>query len=161
MKEVNHKKVPVVQELVRINHNRNCLLCHAPGSTSERWLGVGMTTAPIPSSPPDSPSDGYQSNPSFPDNLVRVDVTYLRQDFSIMQQVANAAPWPQMQRFDFFVRSRQMTEAEAQAYREKLNKPGQTSPYQQAVVMALRKLTGKDAEPTAEAWRRALDLPAR
>jgi len=162
VEQVDQKKVPVVRELVRLNHNRNCLLCHAPGTTSEHLLGLGMTTAPIPSDPPSSQSDPYQGQPSFPDNIVRIDVTYLRQDFSLMQSVANAAPWPQMQRFDFFVRKRQMTPAEAAAYSEKLKaQAGQLSPYQKAAVLALRGLTGKDTEPTAEAWRRLLDLPSK
>jgi hypothetical protein len=163
LEEVENKKVPVVRELVRINHNRNCLLCHAPGTTIDNVMGLGMTTATIPSDPPRSSSDPYESQPSFPDNLVRIDVTYLRQDFSLMQRVANARPWPEMQRFDYFVRKRQLTKQEAEAYSNKLGKPqpGQLSPYQQAAVLALRGLTGKEAEPKAEAWRRLLDLPAR
>ncbi len=42
LEESGQGKVPVVRELVRINHNRNCLLCHAPAD-DERGL-----TAPIP-----------------------------------------------------------------------------------------------------------------
>src|SRR5262249_33564852 len=30
IQDVEKKKVPVVRELVRVNHHRNCLLCHAP-----------------------------------------------------------------------------------------------------------------------------------
>jgi hypothetical protein len=160
--EVNKKKVPVIREVVRVNHNRNCLLCHSPGTTSEQFFGLGLITAPIPSNPPDSPSDGYRNDPSFPDNLVRIDVTYLRQDFSMMQAVKDSQPWPGMQRFDFLVRTRQLTEAEAKAFGEKLAKSqaGPLSPYQRATLTALRELTGKDTEPKAEAWRRLLDLPA-
>ena len=99
--------------------------------------------------------------PRARDTLVRLDVTYLRQDFSVMQPVADAHPWPEMQRFDFLVRTRPLTEAEARAYREKLDHPRQLSPYQRATLTALRELTGKDAEPTAEAWRRLLGLPER
>lgn len=159
--EIDKKKVPVVRELVRVNHNRNCLMCHAPGTTGDQLLGLGLTTAAIPSDPPDSPSDGYRSQPSFPDNLVRIDVTYLRQDFSVMQPVANAKPWPEMQRFDFLVRTRQLTEAEAKTYQEKLSQPGQLSPYQSATLVALRELTGKDADANGKAWRRLLDLPGK
>ena len=67
-----------------------------------------------------------------------------------------------MQRFDFLVRTRTVTEAEAAEYREKLDKRelGRPSPYQAAALVALRELTGKDAEPTAAAWRRVLELPA-
>src|SRR5262249_11736875 len=116
----------------------------------------------VPNQPLQPPSGGYGIATS-PDVLVRIDVTYLRQDFSVMQPVADAAPWPEMQRFDFLVRSRVVTEEEAEAYRDKLDRrePGRLPPYQRAAVTALRELTGRDAAPTAEAWRQLLDLPAR
>src|SRR5262249_9361104 len=93
-----------------------------------------------------------------PDIFVRADVTYLRQDFSEMQPVANAAPWPAMQRFDFLVRTRTLTEKDAAAYRAAIAQRGAdyVSPYQRALAAALRELTGRDAEPNAAAWRRAL-----
>ena len=89
-------------------------------------------------------------------------MTYLREDFSLLQPVEDANPWPEMQRFDFMVRTRAVTVDEAAQYRAKLDKrdPGEPSPYQAAALSALRDLTGKDAAPTAEAWRRVLDLPA-
>jgi hypothetical protein len=100
--------------------------------------------------------DPYRGSSS--EVLVRIDVTYLRQDFSVYQAVADAAPWPEMQRFDFLVRSRVLTEEEAVAWREKFTKlePGRLSPYHRAALAALRELTGKDTEPTAAAWRRLL-----
>ena len=57
-----------------------------------------------------------------------MDVTYLRQDFSAMLPVAEAHPWPEMQRFDFPVRERNVTEDEAAAYREKLTPEGSRHP---------------------------------
>jgi hypothetical protein len=92
--------------------------------------------------------------------LVRIDVTYLRQDFSRKQPVANAQPWPQMQRFDFLVRSRQLSAEEAQEFRTKLTPaaPEAMSAYQHLAVAALRDLTGFNAEPNASAWRRLLKL---
>ena len=96
---------------------------------------------------------------------MRIDVTYLRQDFSALQAVEDANPWPEMQRFDFLVRTRTLTEDEAKVYSEKLSQrePGQQSPYRRAVLTALRELTGKDAEPTPEAWRKLLgtERPAK
>jgi hypothetical protein len=159
VKEVNKKETPVVRELVRINHHRNCLLCHAPGNTgavSPESLTAPVSVPGLPLTPP----EGYYGPNSNRDLLVRIDVTYLRQDFSMMQAVQEADPWPEMQRFDFLVRTRTLTEAEAKTYREKLaqSEPGQQSPYQQAVVNALRELTGKDAEPTPDAWRKLLGL---
>ncbi len=76
-----------------------------------------------------------------------------------MQPVTNAEPWPLMQRFDYLVRTRILTGTEKVA----LPAPpaGYSSPYQRTALAALRALTGRDAAPTAEAWRRLLDLPER
>jgi mono/diheme cytochrome c family protein len=158
-REVEGRKVSEVKELVRVNHHRNCLLCHAPGNTNGVGAEALTAAVPVPNEPLPSPSQGYQN--SSPDVLVRLDVTYLRQDFSAFQPVADANPWPEMQRFDFLVRSRTLSEEEAAAYREKLERrePGRFSPYQRAALAALRELTGKDTEPSADAWRRLLDLP--
>ena len=48
------------------------------------------------------------------------------------------------------------------SYRDQLapNEPGVLSPYHKAAVAALRELTGKDAAPTADAWRKLLAAPA-
>ena len=60
------------------------------------------------------------------------------------------------------VRTRVLTDQEAAAAREALatTEPGRPSPYHRAVLAALRDLTGRDAAPTADAWRRLLNLPA-
>ena len=160
MHEVKDTRVPVVRELVRVNHHCSCLLCHAPGN-SGKVSGNALTAGvPVPGQPLTPPSGGY--NNSQPEILVRVDVTYLRQDFSVMQPVVDANPWPERQRFDFLVRTRELTEDEATGYRDKLKprEPGEFSPYQRAALAALRELTGRDTEPTPEAWRRLLKLPA-
>jgi len=157
VQEVDKKKVTVVREVVRLNHNKNCLMCHAPGDNNSRIVPMSAAI-PVPGEPP--PPDGYR-NPTGPDDiLVRIDVTYLRQDFSLMQAVPDANPWPSMQRFDFLVRTRQVSEKEAVAYKELLaqRKPGELSPYQRATVNALSKLTGKDTEPTARAWKQVLGM---
>ena len=39
----------------------------------------------------------------------------MQQDFSVLQPVANAAPWPEQQRFDYFVRTREATPQEVAA----------------------------------------------
>jgi hypothetical protein len=158
--DVEGKQATVVRELVRINHHRNCLLCHATG-TDNTVPGETLTApVPVPNEPLQPPSVGYGQ--SQPDLLVRLDVTYLRQDFSLMQPVADAGPWPEMQRFDFFVRSRALSSEEADAHRALFEKqePGVLSPYHRAALTALRELTGKDAEPTADAWRKLLGVPA-
>ena len=96
-------------------------------------------------------------------NVVRLDVTYLRQDFSLLLPVENADPWPRMQRYDFLVRERTLTAEEAEAYREEQRKgsPGPQSPQRRNVLRALRGLTGRDAGLKSAAWRKMLDLPAR
>ena len=98
--------------------------------------------------------------PSTPDILVRIDMTYLRQDFSLMMPVADAHPWREMQRFDFLVRTRQVTPAEVQAFesRRKADGPDQPSAYHRAALFALRELSGREAEATPQAWRKLLNF---
>ena len=158
---VKGKSVPVLREMVRVNHHRSCLLCHAPGNTGKVSADAVTAEVPVPGQPLNPPSGGY--NTSQPEILVRVDVTYLRQDFSALLAVADANPWPEMQRFDFLVRTRVLSDEEATTYRDKLKlrEPGEFSPYQRAALAALRELTGRDTEPTPEAWRRLLKLPAQ
>ncbi len=161
---VDGKKTLAVREVVRINHHRNCLLCHAPGNTAEVMdektglprESVVVGAVPSPGQPLMPPSQGYGQFQS-PDILVRADVTYLRQDFSMLQAVKNAAPWPAMQRFDFLVRTRTMSTGDATAYQEWLQQqgPDYVAPHRQAALAALRALTGRDAAPTAQAWRGA------
>jgi hypothetical protein len=165
MQQRDGKQVPVVRELVRVNHHRNCVLCHAPGNTESTPEGVLKVAVPLPNEPLPRPSEGgYQSTPSpSPDIVVRIDMTYLRQDFSLMMPVADPHPWPELQRFDFLVRTRELTAAQAQEYEPccEADEPGRLSPYHRAALYALRELTGRDTEPSAAAWRKLLKLPAR
>jgi HEAT repeats len=160
LQNVRNKQVPVVRELVRINHLRNCLLCHAPGNSSDISQDTQLANVPIPGQR--LFSRGYGNSSPDPVRMVRIDVTYLRQDFSTYLPVPDASPWPEMQRFDFLTRTRVLSEDEAASYREAFakEKPGRLSPYHRAALSALRGLTGRDAEPTAAAWRRLLALPA-
>jgi hypothetical protein len=149
IRKVNGKEVPVVRELVRINHHRSCLLCHAPGNTGKVPADVVRAEVPVPGEPLIDRWEQCKEKDAAPirkDILVRIDVTYLRPDFSRLLAVADAHPWPEMQRFDFLVRERVLTEKEAAASREKLQpqEPGASSPYQRAALAALRELTGGD-----------------
>lgn len=154
------QSVPVVRELIRVNHHRNCLLCHAPGNSENVPESVLTVPVPLPNEPLPEPATGYQHPPeTTPDIFVRIDVTYLRQDFSQRMPVADAQPWPLMQRFDFFVRTRVLEEEEVRAYQEPTREAGWVSPYHRAALYALRELTGRDTEPTPQAWRRLLNLP--
>jgi hypothetical protein len=177
-RRINGNESYVVRELVRINHLRNCLLCHPPGNTPDLiqekateedldWYGgpfvdgsVGPLTAEVP-----TPGERLPSRPSYyggsdihVDLLVRADVTYLRQDFSLLQKVADADPWPDLQRFDYLVRERVLTDEEALAYHGQLAAREEMSPYREAALNALRQLTGQDAGATAQAWREALGI---
>lgn len=161
LRKVGTKKEWVAHELVRVNHHKNCLLCHPPGKgpdVPEDLVETVVAAVPLPSDPLVPPSGGY--GPST-DLLVRMDVTYLKQDFSLLQPVSEAHPWPDMQRFDFLVRKRVLTAQEAATYRAKLESldPAQPSPYRRAALFALRELTGRDTAPTARAWRKLLGLP--
>lgn len=178
------------RELVRLNHHRNCLLCHPPAHTKvllhippdnkekiekilhDRIDKVAkeleklrtdaehlIAPVPLPNRSFDHKS-GYGRDRELDHILVRVDITYLRQDFSALLPVEDAAPWPDFQRFDFLVRSRTLTEAEATELRTrtKLQNKGEVSPYHQAALLALRELTGLEATTPAQ-WRRLLKLP--
>jgi hypothetical protein len=160
-KDVDGKKVAVVRELVKVNHHRNCMMCHAPGSPENVSANIITAEVPIPGQPLPLPFEGYRQ--SSPDIMIRLDVTYLRQDFSAMLPVAEAHPWPDAQRFDFFVRERELDADEVTTHREKLTpkEAGVISPYHRAAVAALRDITGKDAAPTADAWRKLLGLPEK
>jgi hypothetical protein len=87
---------------------------------------------------------------------VRADVTYLRQDFSLLQQVVKPDKWPAWQRFDFLVRTRELPAQEA----AELDKGGPhrqlVYPQRDAVLFALRELTGEDLGPGSAGWQRFL-----
>jgi hypothetical protein len=161
VKDTGAKKVYVASELVRVNHHRSCLMCHAPGNTDEvsqetLTAGVPLTTEPLAML-----ATAYRKR--IPDITVRVDVTYLRQDFSLTLPVADANPWPEMQRYDFLVRSRELSDEEVGVYNEQFGASDPTRPnaYQRAALAALRDLTGRDAPPNAQAWRTLLELPQK
>lgn len=159
---VDKKKVPVVRELVRLNHHQNCMLCHAPFSVEkndDEFRFLAAAPLPLPTEPLPSRPAGYQGE-GPPSGLVDIQVTYLRQDFSLMQPVHEAAPWPDMQRFDFLVRRRILSDEEAKQYQQQSAStlPGATTPYQRAILFALRELTGRDTSPTPQAWRELLGL---
>jgi hypothetical protein len=140
---VGDREETVAHEVVRINHLRNCMLCHAPAERGKTPNETLVAEVPVPTVPlPDSRS-GYGESES--NLLVRIDVTYLRQDFSATLNVLDwsAKAWPQRQRFDFLVRRRVLTKAEAADLRTRLAKG---SPYRRAAAAALRELTGREFE---------------
>jgi hypothetical protein len=125
----------------------NCLLCHAPSTNDSdpvRGL-VPRRGEPLP--------QAYYHSPDG--DFVRADVTYLRQDFSAKQEVKNPGMWPPVQRFDYLVRTRELTQREA-AQRLRSG-PRTDSPQRTAMLFAQRELSCADAvgaapkSPTTEA----------
>ncbi|HZY90724.1 MAG TPA: HEAT repeat domain-containing protein [Gemmataceae bacterium] len=151
----------IVREVVCVKHLRNCVLCHAPAlSNSDPNLGED----PFLRAPRGGGGGGAarnanaaaQSRGSSP-LKVRSDIAFLRQDFSVQQPVAlppalavNAPP--QRQRFDYVVRTRRLSRKEADKL-QGLFAGRTTWPQREAVLFALRELTGKDAGPTTVAWQ--------
>lgn len=139
------KEVQVVRELVRVNHHRNCLLCHAPiAPTATAEPGKDFFAGiPLPDRSLGSLAVYYGGGGP----QVAFNFTYLRQDFSLMQKVEERGAWSELQRFDFFVRMRVVTPREAEHYAEVARRDGEgeANPYRRAVVRALGRLTRPDA----------------
>ena len=155
----NGQKVCMVREVVRINHHRNCLLCHPPSLTGSTQEVPGVI--PIPGTPfPSSPGEAYGQAKSNNEPMIRADTTYLRQDFSVMMPVENAAPWPELQRFDFLVRSRPVEGKELAMLQQKVQaRPADfLSENQRAAIRVLTELSGqRNVAPTQAAWSQAID----
>jgi hypothetical protein len=149
------RKSMAIRELVRVNHHRNCLLCHAPATGQEARELRGLV-AVVPSAdeqlPPMNSNVYYASRSGLP--IVRANETYLRQDFSVMQTVEHPDFWPAQQRFDFFVRTRTLSPDEAAALKKAPPAAGQpASPNHAAAIDALRRLTWQSAGVTTRDWR--------
>jgi hypothetical protein len=122
-----------VNEVVRVNHLSNCMMCHAPSrATSDLVRG----RIPSPGQPLPPMTQYYEDNRGI---FVRADVTYLKQDFSVYQPVENPGQWPLMQRYDYLVRTRKVETAAELAGRQK--KPDANYPQREAVLFALNELT--------------------
>ena len=128
----NQQGVFVKREVVAINHMKNCLLCHAP-STGVQDRGRAV----VPSWNEPLPRLYYHAPRG---SFVRADTTYLRQDFSVMQEVEDHGPWPKQQRYDYVVYSKEMTNEQARDYFQDHRNP--ENKQREAVLFALRELTG-------------------
>jgi hypothetical protein len=140
------EKVTLIQEVVRINHLSNCLLCHA-ASSSKDDLVRGLV-----------PTPGRELAPLYYSAqaglFVRADITFLRQDFSLVQPVANSGKWPGFQRFDYLLRTRQATPKEVMFLQglQKEKKLSDPYPQRDAVLFALREITKTDRGSQYESW---------
>jgi hypothetical protein len=141
----------VAPEMVRMNHLRNCLLCHAPSLDRDDPI---RGLVPEPGKP--LAEVYYESQRG---TFVRADVTYLKQDFSVTQVVSGAHPWPHLQRFDYLIRKRELSADEV----KRLGPPGvdragkpASYPQRDAVLWALCELTGLDVGDRSEDWYQLL-----
>jgi HEAT repeat protein len=145
------KSPVVVRELVRINHLGNCLLCHAP-SFVQTDLVRGRVPIPGQALPaPVTTPQYYEGNQGI---FVRADITYLKQDFSVSQPVPRPGTWPGHQRYDYMVRVRPVTPKEAALRFQAARAKGPAAVGKEALMFALRELTGKDPGPQPEDWLR-------
>jgi hypothetical protein len=176
----------VIREVVKINHQRNCVLCHVP-SLSGKDPVVGVDPVPV-RPPPEWGGGGSGAGGKWSRGgrgsssstsagavtvLVRADITFLRQDFSVGFPVANPAQQvPQLQqaaqgnpaldrairtppppvRFDFVVRTRPVQKGERKKWQ---GLDEQSNPHRDAVLFTLRQLTGQDHGDSTDAWVRA------
>ncbi len=140
---VTEDKKWMAPELVRVNHFGNCLLCHAASHSKGD---------PVRGLVPERDKSLAESYCSSEVNFVRADVTYLKPDFSALQTVAEPSKWSHVQRFDFLIRQRELSAEEAdRAVKEAGNKPA-SYPQREAVLWALRELTGEDVGNRSEDW---------
>src|SRR5262249_37858997 len=79
--------------------------------------------------------------------FIRADITYLKQDFSVPQAVAEPGNWPVHQRYDYFVRVRQVSGV-------RTPNPKQNEMYRQkkSVIFALPELTGNNRGQRSRDW---------
>jgi hypothetical protein len=141
----------VKKELVRLNHLRNCLLCHP---TMTDASGPLWGVVPTPGEPLPRDFEGYykslrrqnlvellrDSTTKFV--MVRADVVYFRQDFSVMHWVKEPDKWPEVQRFDYLVQTRELSVEEAESGLKK-TRDATTFPQREAIRWALAKLAGE------------------
>jgi len=87
--------------------------------------------------------------------FIRADITYVRQEFSVVQPVANSGKWPGNQRFDYVLRTRKATREEIKQYTQLVKDrklPTASTPYTEAALFTLRQLTRMDAGTTYDDW---------
>src|SRR5262249_1081018 len=108
-----------VRELVRINHNTNCLLCHVPATGAHDPV-IGLDPFSNRTVQSNHLVGNYGGTPELLQKalggwtglLIRADVQFLHQDFSVTFPIARAFGDEQGVRFDFTIRSRPLKPTE-------------------------------------------------
>jgi HEAT repeat protein len=158
-----------VRHLVRVNHLANCLLCHAPAQSGKdpvvgfdpsvnittsgssggggRWRGRSSGAS---QSQAGGGGGGWRGGTGS--MLIRADVQFLKQDFSVSFPVGIPGVEVQGLRFDYLIATRLLKGAELREWKEQSATVPSTYPQREAALFALRALTGKDVGPTTEAW---------
>jgi len=131
-----------VRELVRINHLKNCLLCHPPAASR-----INSIPAPIPVRGEKLPVVYYAGR--LASNSIDASTVYLRQDLSVLHKVAKPEKWPEIQRFDYLVRTRPYQNTRKPTASGKARQI--SYPQRDAVLYALNSLQTPPEEPGAAA----------
>jgi hypothetical protein len=139
-----------MREMVRINHNQNCVLCHALSVNNTEFVRAAIPDPKAPLPPPFSPAYYRQRLEDKSRVFIRADVTYLRQDFSLPQTVESSDPSREIQRFDYCVRNRPLSNDDWIALSERPI----AYPQREAVLFALRELSGEDRGRASGDWLR-------
>jgi hypothetical protein len=152
----------MVPELVRINHLRNCLLCHAysasPADPVRGLVPNAEHLVPLPSSAPRTGWGGGGGGSGLSlitPTFVRADINFLRQDFSVLQPVPkHGRLWPADQRFDYLIRLRPLSSKELLSWQDKDKDFRPPEPQRESLLFALRELTGENPGPSRDDWKR-------
>ncbi len=147
----------LVREVARINHQSNCLMCHSPAVSGWRDPVAKEVPGVFLTGTIEGGGGGYRPT-QFPrlassPLLVRADIVFMRQDFSVPVAVNQNGYAPVAdQRFDFLVRTRPIKPQELSEFKTAVTRS--SYPQRDAVLWTLRELTGKDAGNQMDDWVR-------
>ena len=151
------KKELFVREMAKINHHRNCLLCHAPAANVNEAKNLGLLAkVPSPDEPlPPSISREYY-HPAIDGPAIIATETYLRRVLDaarrrrsrkMARQATFRLPWSHADEAH--------SDEAARAKRIAASKVGAVSVNHQAALRVLRRTTSADAGTKSEDWRAA------
>ena len=101
------------------------------------------------------PPQYYNARSSLDLVSVRADITYLKQDFSVVQPVVNHGPWPSKQRFDYVVQQTPVKGAKVDHTKKRIADAKNLN--REAIIFALHKLSSLNPEDnSSETWKTIL-----